>query len=371
MAEWSDAKLREITEALDLWGNEYDLSGQWPEKSVKLIAEHGAWRWNLPAEYGGDPVSHAELLRIYEALSAGCMNTSLVSTQRDGAVELIAGSDNETMKRRYLPRLATGDIYTTVGISHLTTSKRGGGHLMKVRPDGDGYRMEGMIPWATGAERAAVIVTGGVLPDGDQILACAPTDRDGLSVDEPADLLVLNPSRTSCVQCRDYRLEADEIIRGPMPKVLTIRTPVKPLVTSACGLGVAGALLSAIKGMPAGALELFSDAIEPLSRRYEQVRKTLYSAARRLHDPEYEVASTDVRVQVNELVLRLAITALTLSKGSGFMRTHPLQRHAREALFFLVWSATSGTQIETLSRLLSGIDSDMDRDDRAAGRPAI
>jgi len=355
----SQSTLNELTEGLDRLGTGYDLSGDWPEKSVELIAAAGAWRWNLPRAYGGEPVAHADLLRIYEAIAAGCVSTALISTQRDGAVELIAGSDNDALKSRWLPKLAGGKIYTTVGISQLTTSKRGGGKtLMTATPDGHGYRFDGMMPWATGAERAQIIVTGAVLPDQNQILACVPTDRDGISVDQPDNLFVLTQSRTSCVRCKDFRVEPDEIIRGPSERVLALRTPVKPLVTSACGIGVATALAKIIEGLPEPARSPFTDVVTPLLDRYRQVRASIYEAADRLNDAKYEVPSTQIRVRVNELLMRLAITTLTLAKGSAFLSTRPAQRHVREAMFFLVWSATGQTQLETLTRLMGPLSAD-------------
>ena len=42
--------------------------------------------------------------------------------------------------------------------------------------------------------------------------------------------------------------------------------------------------------------------------------------------------------QANALVLRLTQAYLTARKGTGFLRTEPARRWARQALFFLVWS---------------------------------
>ncbi len=335
---------------------EYDRTGTWPARSVALLGRAGGWRWNIPAEFGGEPLGHGELLRAYAALAAGCMSTALISTQRDGAVELIATSPNESLKERLLPRLARGEIHTTVGIAQLTTSKRGGKHLLTATPDGDGYRLTGMMPWATGAEKAAVIVTGAVLADGQQLLACVPTDRAGLHVEAPDPLITLTASRTSCVRCEHYRVEGDEILRGPAEKVLALRTPVKPLVTSACGIGVADALHGAVMQVAPGVRSYFDEVVAPLSARYHAVRERLFATADRVDDPAYEAPSTDIRILVNDVVIRLALAALTLSKGSGFLLDRPVQRHVREALFFLVWSAPAGVQLETLVRLMSGLD---------------
>lgn len=356
MANLTDGQLAELTRSLDAWGGEYDASSVWPVQSVELLGRMGGWRWNVPAEYGGEPLTHRDLLRAYAALAAGCMSTALISTQRDGAVELIAASPNEDFKRQLLPRLARGEFYTTVGIAQLTTSMRGGGQLMRAEPDSDGFRLNGMMPWATGAERAAWIVTGAVLADGNQLLACVPTDRPGLRVDDPDPLFTLNASRTSCVHCTNFRVEPEEVLRGPAEKVLSLRTPVKPLVTSACGIGVADALVGFIEGLRQGIRTHFTDVLEPLVARYRTVRQQLFAAASQTDNPAFEAPSTDIRIAVNELVMRLALTALTLSKGSGFLLDQPIQRHVREALFFLVWSAPASVQLETLVRLMGPLE---------------
>jgi alkylation response protein AidB-like acyl-CoA dehydrogenase len=357
VATLDDNTAKQLTEALESWAGDYDARGAWPERSVAKMAEAGAWRWNIPAAYGGDPLIHRDLLRAYATLSAGCMSCALISTQRDGAVELIATSPNDALKQRLLPDLAEGKFYTTVGIAQLTTSKRGGDQLMRATPDGDGYRLTGMMPWATGAEQARWIVTGAVLADGRQILACVPTDRTGLRVDEPDPLFTLSASRTSCVHCTDFRVEPDELLRGPAENVLGLRTPVKPLVTSACGMGVADAVYNYILSRRQGIRTHFREVIEPLTAAYEEVRARLFAAAERTHDPDYEVPSTEIRIAVNEVVVRLALAALTLSKGSGFLLERPIQQHVREALFFLVWSAPASVQLETLVRLMGPLES--------------
>ena len=48
-----------------------------------------------------------------------------------------------------------------------------------------------------------------------------------------------------------------------------------------------------------------------------------------------------IRSQANALVLKSTQAYLTARKGTGFLRSEPAQRWARQALFFLVWSCPS------------------------------
>jgi hypothetical protein len=149
------------------------------------------------------------------------------------------------------------------------------------------------------------------------------------------------------------RVPAGDILRGPAEQVLNLRTPVKPLVTSACGIGVADALVAIIASLRPGVRSHFADVLEPVIAQYREVRTALFAAADKLNDPTAEISSTDMRVRVNDVLIRLAITALTVCKGSGMLLDNPVQRHFREAMFFLVWSAPAGVQIDTLAHLFA------------------
>jgi hypothetical protein len=63
-----------------------------------------------------------------------------------------------------------------------------------------------------------------------------------------------------------------------------------------------------------------------------------------------------LRANANTLVLRATQSALTAAKGVGFVRPHPAQRWARQALFFLVWSCPRPAAEATIEYLLGECD---------------
>ncbi len=350
----SESDLELLKRTLSARACEYDRAGVWPDDSLRALGQAGGWSWSVPVEYGGRLLAPRALLAAYEAIAGGCMSTALIVTQRDGAIDLIRHSSNDSIKSRLLPPLARGEVHATVGVSQLTTSSRGKGPLMRAAPEGDGYRFSGRMPWVTGAERAAFVVTGAVLPGGDQVLACIRTDQEGVAVGSAFELMALTASRTSPVHCDNVRVEPESVLRGPAENVLGRRGPAKGLVASTCGLGLAGTLLELIENVPPRWRSPFAETLAPLSARYQATRARLFDVADKLERPEveYEVPAAEIRVGVNDLVVRLAVAALTLGKGSGFAVEHPVQRVAREAFFMLVWSAPEAIQTGTLARLL-------------------
>ncbi len=323
----------------------------WPGGSVDLLTEAGCWGRVIATDHGGTAVDPAEQISTYVAVAAGSLTMALILTQHDGACELLGDCDNQALASRVLPKCADGSCLATVGISQLTTSRRTSGPGMRAAKSGDGFQLTGIMPWVTAARHADFIVTGGVLPDGNQILALVETDAPGLTIADPMEFVALSSSYTSEVRCDGVEIDRDHLMRGPVERALALQSPVKPLSVSAVGLGMASALLEAVRerspSLPQAA-NLLSGAIPD---RFEAVRQRLFDAADALGDPDAEVPAMDIRVAVNDLVIRLASTCLTLAKGSGYLSTHPAQRLFREAMFFLVWSAPPHVQAGTLDLL--------------------
>jgi alkylation response protein AidB-like acyl-CoA dehydrogenase len=192
------------------------------------------------------------------------------------------------------------------------------------------------MPWVTAASRADVFVTGALLEDGRQLLLTLPADREGLSVRSPFDLAALQSSCTAEVVLDRVAVEQTDLLAGPSFELSSQPGAVGTagLETSALALGQARAALSALMGLATDRLEL-SDPVDVLCETWQQSWSALMSCAR---GDEGAISSSQVRAQANALALRATQAYLTARRGSGFLRSEPAQRWARQALFFLVWS---------------------------------
>lgn len=323
----------------------------WPTEMLEVLADHGLWGTAIPTHLGGLLSQPADQLRTYEAIAREDLSLALIITQHDGACALLRRSDNKEPAERVLRSCAMGKSLATVGISQLTTSGQTKGPALRAAPRDGGFVLNGMMPWVTSAAKSDYIVTGAVLNDGQQILACLPTTTAGLVIEPPMRLMALSSSYTSVVRCNGVPVTQDQLMKGPVAKALKQRAPAKPLTVSSVGIGMAGALLAGIlersPSLP-DANDLIINSIQP---QYDALRKKLYRAAEVLDQPDQETPATQIRAAVNDLISRLALTLITLGKGSAYLSASPLQRLAREAMFFLVWSAHKDVQTETLHKL--------------------
>ncbi len=337
-------------EILETHADRADRDALWPADSWRALTAAGVPEWSVPREFGGRELGPVDLLRGYEALASACLTTAFILSQREAAVRRIVGLARPEQQQRLLPKLATGEIMMTVGLSQLTTSRQHGAPSLTATPlDGERYQLDGVIPWVTAADQADEIVIGATLPDNQQILALLPGRGAGVVIDPPASLMALAGSRTAQILCADVILEPEQIVTGPAKQVAAVgKGGVGGLETSCLALGLASAAIRYLENEAAARPDLAEGAVRFVAAAQE--------ARQRLHDfAETETPSAEVmalRVDCTLLALHATQTALTAAKGAGFVAPHPVQRWVRQALFFLVWSCPRPAAEGILSRLL-------------------
>jgi alkylation response protein AidB-like acyl-CoA dehydrogenase len=326
-----------------------DRSEAWPAEQLRLCGEAGVFAWFVPRAYGGQEWSDVDITRGYLCLSAASLTTTFIITQRTGATQRIVGSDNETVKARWLEGLVSGRLFATVGISHLTTSRR---HLAKpvlgAQAVDGGYVLDGYAPWVTGALHAQVIVTGAALDDGRQILLALPTDAPGVEIPDSPRLVGLSASHTTEVRLHCARVDNEWLLAGPAENVMRIGIGAGTggLQTSTLAVGLTSAAIDYLERESLARTDLARPAAE-LRREHEAIETDLLTMAA----GENSCTNDELRARANSLVLRAAQAAIAAAKGTGYVVGHPAGRWCREALFFLVWSCPQGVMAANLCEL--------------------
>lgn len=315
---------------------EVDQSGSWPTAQWQDLRAWGVLGWVIPREFGGTEVSAEWLIRGYERLAGACLTTAFILTQRNGACQRLTGADTPLV-RQWLPQLAAGRLFATVGISHLTTSRQHLGRpVVEVKVVGDQYVLNGQVPWVTGGTAADIVVTGGTCADGREVLLAVPTDRPGVTLLPPARLLALNGSQTGAVELRDVCVDAGCLLAGPMAGVMRSGGGgAGSLTTSALAVGLSGRTIGLLLAEATARADLARVASE-FSVELARLQSDLYATAR--GDEATGVTAELLRQRANSLALRCTQALMAASKGAGFVSGHPAERAVREAMFFLVWS---------------------------------
>jgi len=313
--------------------DDLDQSGAWPEEDFRELAAAGVMGWAVPREFGGAGVSALDQHLGYEIISAASLNVALILSQRDSAVGLIeAGSS--LLRSELLAALARNDVFTTVGIAQLTTSRQGGPPALRASREPDGYRLDGLIPWCTGAAKARWIVAGAATEDRRQLLFLLPHDAVGVTIDPPMPLAALRSSWTASLRCGGVEIDEPLLLRGPAEKVI-VRSNDLPLRQAFQAIGLCRGALDLIAAHNSAAA---SKAHQRLESQLVALRDRVLALSQSGREAEATAAAPEIRGQCNDLALRITHAAVALYKGAALLAGHPAQRLAREALFLLVWS---------------------------------
>ena len=325
-----------------------DSQAVWPSASWELARKAEVPAWSIPTAFGGKGMSGPELLESYESLASACLTTCFILSQRDAAVRRIVDSGNDELAQELLPPLARGETFATVGLSQLTTSRQHGRPVLTARLEGDDVLLDGVMPWVTGASAANHFITGAVLEDGRQILTALPGELPGLKIGSAMELMALEGSMTAEVRCEAVRFPRRWILAGPAERVMAGgRGGTGGLETSCLALGLARAAIDYLREESSARPELSENASR-LEHAFRMLKEEMHHLAQTGSTPE---AAASLRGRANTLVLRATQIALTAAKGIGFLRQHPAQRWARQALFFLVWSCPRQAAEATLEYL--------------------
>jgi alkylation response protein AidB-like acyl-CoA dehydrogenase len=331
--------------------NAYDQSGAFPAEDLADLAAAGAMRWAVPAAFGGEALDALEHHLRYERIAAASMATALVLTQRDAAVWLIDAALEAPMRSELLAQLAENAIFATVGIAQLATSRQGGPPALGARAEGDGYVLDGLVPWSTGTTKAQWVVVGAAVEDGLQMLLALPTDAPGVTIGPPMPLVALRASHTTWIRCDGVRVDRRWVLRGPVDKALAWQRKLLPLSQVLVGMGLCQGAIELILRHDA---EPRRASARPFAARLARLREEVLSLSRPRRDEEAMAAAPRLRAACNELAIRATHTAVALYKGAALLADHPAQRLAREAMFLLVWSSPNPVIDATVEALSGG-----------------
>lgn len=321
------AVLTAVCERLAARAPETAIAGPWATGGFADLAKAGLLAAFIDADCGGTGAAEPERQSILAAIAERCLTTALALSQWAAACQLISGGSAAT-RQRWLPALARGEAFTTVGVSQLSTSRQHLGQAaVRAEPHADGWRLDGACPWVTGADSVDTIVTGAATADRPMFFVIDPR-AEGVVVEPPLHMLALTGSRTSVV--RLTRAKPADVITPPAGGGL--RTG--GLTTSALAIGATRASVAVVRRESAQRSGLRPIA-EHLQAEADGLWATLLQAAAHGIEP---AARDRLRAAANSLVVRAAQAALTASKGAGFVAGRPTERLVRESMFFLVWS---------------------------------
>jgi len=128
-----------------------------PIEILEQLGELGVFGLTVPEEFGGLAMGKSAMCVVTEELARGYIGVGSLGTRSEIAAELIRLGGTEAQKRKWLPRIASGEILPTAVFTEPGTGSDLGALKTRAVRDGDVYRVTGNKTWITHAARSDIM----------------------------------------------------------------------------------------------------------------------------------------------------------------------------------------------------------------------
>ena len=125
-----------------------------PLDVIAQMSELGVFSLTIPEDYGGMGLGKESMCVVSEELSRGYIGVGSLGTRSEIAAELILGSCTEEQKRKWLPKIASGEVLPTAVFTEPNIGSDLASLKTRAVKHGDTYKVYGNKTWITHPVRA-------------------------------------------------------------------------------------------------------------------------------------------------------------------------------------------------------------------------
>jgi glutaryl-CoA dehydrogenase len=233
--DWVNRSIKPVIE-------DYYEKAIFPGYLIKEMGEIGAFGPFIPEEYGGAGLDHISYGLIMQELERGDSGVrSMASVQTSLVMFPIFSYGSEEQKRKYLPKLATGELIGCFGLTEPNHGSDPGSMITRIKDMGDHYLLNGAKMWITNSSVADVFIVWA--KDDENIIRGMILDKGmkGLTAPETHGKWSLRASVTGEIVMEDVVVEKDRILPG----VKGLKGPLSCLNSARYGIawGAVGAAM--------------------------------------------------------------------------------------------------------------------------------
>lgn len=303
-----------------------------------------------PAAYGGPGLPDDEFRLFQEECARASGALAFLQTQHQSAVGMIAASENDDLKGAILPHAHDGGSLVGIGFSQL---RRPGPPLLRAEKDGEGYVLDGHVPWVTGEGYYPRFLAGAQLPDGRAVFAVVPLGgHPRARASEIMRVDAMQSARTVTVDLDHYRVGPQDVAFLRPEGWITTNDEINLALQGAFAMGCARAGLDVLadnarrRGNP-----VLCEVHAALTSELDGLR-TEAERLRTARDAETVAERLGLRASQIGLLRRCAAAAVASSSGAANVKGHPAGRIWREALVYTVSAQTTAIMEATLRGLV-------------------
>jgi alkylation response protein AidB-like acyl-CoA dehydrogenase len=345
-----------------------DRDGSFPLDQFREAAARGFAGCLVPEEFGGSALGNLSLALALVEINRACASTGVTLSVHNSLVSApIAIHGNDGQRRRWLPRLATGELLGAYSLSEASCGSDAAALRCAARRDGDAYVLDGTKLWVTSGSHADLFVvfarTGAGTTGAKGISAfLVEKGSPGFRVGKKEEKLGIRGSSTTELVFEGCRVPAENLlgVENDGFRIAMHTLDGGRIGIASQALGIAEACREASVryakerkqfGQAIAEFQPIQWKIAEMTARIESARLLVLRAAwlkdlGRPHTMEASVAKLEASRAANYC----AREAVQIHGGAGYMVDFPVERHFRDARITEIYEGTTEIQKIVISR---------------------
>ncbi|OHD65915.1 MAG: acyl-CoA dehydrogenase [Spirochaetes bacterium RBG_13_51_14] len=338
----------------------FDERDEIPLSIIQKAFDAGIINADIPKKYGGMGYGLMEGVIVTEEISAACPGLATSLFDNSLGFEPIVISDNEFLKKKYLPKIVKERKRICFATSEPTMGSDVAGMQCRAKKDGDDYILNGTKYWITNGGIADYMTIFATV-DPEQKHAgigafIVEKEWEGVRVGRPIPKLGQRTSNTAGISLKNVRVPKENVLAEPgQGFVLAMKTfsRTRPII-GAFAVGAARSAMEysidyAKKRRAFGARISNYQGIQfKLAEMYQKVEtsrllvlKAAWEADRGM-DPT--ITASISKFYATEAAMEVLNDALQIFGGYGYTRMFPIEKLLRDTRLFTIYEGTSEVQ---------------------------
>jgi len=349
-----------------------------PLDIIAQMSELGVFSLTIPEDYGGMGLGKESMCVVSEELSRGYIGVGSLGTRSEIAAELILGSGTEAQKRKWLPKIASGEVLPTAVFTEPNTGSDLASLKTRAVREGNAYKVYGNKTWITHPVRAdlmTLLVRTNPAEKGYRGLSMLLAEKPRGSDEQPFPAAGMSGTEIEVLGYRgmkEYEIAFDGFtvkaenllggIEGLGFKQLMATFESARIQTAARAIGVAqsaleqalGYALARVQfGEPIANFPRVADKLAMMAVEIMMARQLTYYAARQKDSGRRcDLEAGMAKLLAARVAWAAADNAVQVHGGNGFALEFPVSRILCDARILNIFEGAAEIQAQVIARRL-------------------